>query len=186
MKRIRYNSPAVLTFAFISLAALILGKLTGGWTTYKLFSVYRSRLTDPLTYVRMVGHVLGHSGYEHYIGNILLMMVIGPPMEEKYGSKPLIRAFFVTALISGLVQFIFFPTSMLLGASGIVYMLIVLSSLSGAKGGSVPLTLIFVAIFYIGGQIVDGLFVSDNVSQLTHIIGGIIGGVFGFAMVKSK
>ena len=44
--KIQYNSPVVLSFAFLSLAALVLGKLTGGWTTVKLFSVYRSSPTD--------------------------------------------------------------------------------------------------------------------------------------------
>ena len=65
MKKLQYNSPVILTFFFLSLAALALGELTGGWTTFHLFSVYRSSLTDPLFYVRLVGHVLGHSGYAH-------------------------------------------------------------------------------------------------------------------------
>jgi GlpG protein len=54
--------------------------------------------------------------------------------------------------------------------------------LGGLEQGTIPLTLIFVAIFYIGGQIIDGIFVSDNVSQLTHVIGGICGGVFGYIL----
>ena len=83
--RLQYNSPVVLTFALLSLAALLLDKFTGGWTTVKLFSVYRSPLTDILTYPRFVLHVLGHSGYSHYIGNMMMILVVGPPLEEKYG-----------------------------------------------------------------------------------------------------
>jgi membrane associated rhomboid family serine protease len=182
LKKIRYNSPVILTFSLISLVALILGKLTNDWTTYNLFCVYRSSLASPLTYVRLFCHVFGHSGYEHYIGNITLMLVIGPTLEEKYGSKDLALGMLITAFISGAVQMIFFPNTALLGASGIVYMLIILSSLGGLEQGTIPLTLIFVAIFYIGGQIIDGIFVSDNVSQLTHVIGGICGGVFGYIL----
>ena len=37
--RVQYNAPVVLTFAFLSLAALVAGHLTGGWTTTKFFSV---------------------------------------------------------------------------------------------------------------------------------------------------
>ena len=33
-----------------------------------------------------------------------------------------------------------------------------------------------------GGEIVDGVVLSDNVSQLTHIIGGICGAVMGLNM----
>ena len=183
--RIQYNSPVVLSFALLSLLALLLGQLTGGWTTRALFCVYRAPLTDPLTYVRMVGHVLGHSGYAHYMGNMTLLLVIGPPLEEKYGSRRLLGCILFTALASGLVQFIFFPGTALLGASGIVFMMIVLSSLAGMREGTIPLTLILVVLIYLGGEIVDAVTVRDNVSQLTHIVGGLCGAGLGFAMNRS-
>ncbi len=180
--KLQYNAPVVLTFALISLAALGLGELTNGWTTTKFFCVYRSSLSDPFTYVRMVCHVLGHSSYAHYISNILLMLVVGPPLEERYGSRPLFYAILITALVSGLVQWFFFPGVALLGASGIVFMMIVMSSLAGMRSGSIPLTLLLVVIFYLGGEVVNGLFTQDNVSQLTHVIGGVCGAVLGFSM----
>jgi rhomboid protease GluP len=187
MKRVvklQYNSPVVLTFALLSLAALILGKLTGGWTTTKLFSVYRSSPADLLTYPRFILHVLGHSSYSHYIGNIMMLLVIGPTLEERYGSKCLLEAIVITALVSGMIQWLFFPNTALLGASGIVFMMIVMCSLSGMKNGCIPLTLVLVLILYIGGEIIDGVTLKDNVSQLTHIIGGICGAVLGIAMRK--
>ena len=184
--RIQYNSPVVLSFALLSLLALILGRLTGGWTTRALFCVYRAPLTDPLTYVRMVGHVLGHSGYAHYMGNMTLLLVIGPPLEEKYGSGRLLGCILFTALVSGLVQFIFFPGTALLGASGIVFMMILLSSFGGVRNGVIPVTLILVAIFYLGGELWDAITKQDNVSQLTHIIGGLCGTFLGFALSGRK
>ena len=185
MRKIQYNSPVILTFAGLSLLALALGWLTGGWTTGKLFCVYRSSPLDPLTYVRLVGHVLGHSGYAHYIGNMLLLLVVGPPLEEKYGSAALLRAILITAVVSGLVQMVFFPGTALLGASGIVFMMIVLSSLAGMREGAIPLTLILVVFIYLGGEIVDAVTVRDNVSQLTHIVGGLCGAGLGFAMKRN-
>ena len=182
---IQYNSPVVLSFALLSLAALLLGRLTGGWTTHTLFCVYRAPLTDPFTYIRMVGHVLGHAGYAHYISNMTLLLVIGPPLEEKYGSGRLLGCILFTALVSGLVQFLFFPGSALLGASGIVFMMIVLSSLAGMREGAIPLNLILVVFIYLGGEIVDAVTVRDNVSQLTHIVGGLCGAGLGFAMKRN-
>lgn len=184
--RIQYNSPVVLTFALISLGALGLDVLTNGWTTMHLFCVYRAPLTDPLTYVRMVGHVLGHSGYAHYMGNMMLLLVVGPPLEEKYGSKRLLSCILITALVSGLVQFLFFPGVALLGASGIVFMMIVLSSLAGMRNGAIPLTLILVAVLYLGGEVVTAVTAQDDVSQLTHVVGGLCGGALGFAMSRSR
>lgn len=111
-----------------------------------------------------------------------MILVVGPPLEEKYGSKNLFWAIFLTALVSGLVQWLFFPGTALLGASGIVFMMIVMSSLSGMKDGCIPITLVLVLILYIGGEIVNGLLQQDNISQLTHIVGGVCGAVLGLNM----
>ena len=183
-KRIQYNAPVILTFALVSLLVLGLDVLTGGWSTYQFFCVYRAPLSIPSTWLRMVGHVLGHADYAHYLGNMMLLLVVGPPMEEKYGSKKLLFCILTTALISGLVQFILFPGSALLGASGIVFMMIVLSSLSGMKDGAIPLTLILVVILYLGGEVADAILLRDSVSQLTHIVGGACGASLGFSMNK--
>ena len=81
-----------------------------------------------------------------------------------------------------LVQVVFFPRSALLGASGIVFMLIVLSSLSGMSQGTIPLTFLLVAVIYLGQEVSDALTARDNISQLTHIVGGVCGGVLGMSM----
>lgn len=184
--RLQYNSPVVLTFALLSLGALGLGAVTGGRATGALFCVYRAPLTDPLTYLRLFGHVLGHSGYAHYLGNMMLLLVVGPPLEEKYGSKRLLLCILITALASGLVQVILFPGTALLGASGIVFMMIVLSSLAGMREGAIPLTLILVVALYLGGEIVDAVTVRDGVSHLTHVVGGLCGAALGFGMSRRR
>ncbi len=183
---IRFNAPVILSFALLSLLALVLGNLTNGATTYRYFSVYRSSLSDPLTYIRFFGHVLGHAGYDHYMGNMLLLLLVGPGIEEKYGHRTTALCIAVTALVTGLVQFIFFPATALLGASGIVFMMIVLSSFTEMGKEGIPITLILVVVFYLGGELMDGLTALDNVSQLTHIVGGICGLVFGFTIKKRR
>jgi membrane associated rhomboid family serine protease len=180
--RLQYNSPVVLTFALLSLLVLWLHRWTGGKSTTALFSVYRSSLRDLLTYPRFVLHVLGHASYAHLLHNMMLILVVGPPLEEKYGSRPLLWAIVVTALVSGLVHWLFFPGTALMGASGIVFMMIVMSSLSGMREGCIPLTLVLVLALYLGGEIVDGITLSDNVSQLTHILGGVCGAFLGMGL----
>lgn len=98
--RLQYNAPVTLTFFFLSLASLVLGYLTNNWTTTHLFSVYRSSMTDPLFYVRLFGHVLGHGGWDHFINNMLLFLVVAPPLEERYGSRTLLSGVLMTALVS--------------------------------------------------------------------------------------
>ena len=186
MKRLRihYNAPVVLTFALLALGVLVLDTVTGGRSTTAAFCVYRASFADPLTYVRLFGHVLGHASYEHYMGNMMLLLVIGPALEEKYGSDKLLFSILFTAAVSGLVQMALFPHSALLGASGIVFMMIVLSSLSGMREGAIPLTLIAVMILYLGGEIISAVTVRDSVSQLTHVVGGLCGAGLGFALPR--
>ena len=185
--KISYNAPVALTFALLSLLALVANHFTNGWGNATLFSVYRcSLLADPLGFFRFFGHVLGHSGYAHYIGNMVLILVLGPNLEDRFGSWNVLWAILFTALVSGLVQFIFFPGTALLGASGIVFMMILLSSFGGVKNGTIPTTLILVAIFYLGGELWDAIFVRDNISQLTHIIGGLCGTVLGFILSSGR
>lgn len=184
--RLQYNAPVVLTFSLLSLGALLLGMLTGGGSTRLLFCVYRAPLTDPLTYVRMITHVLGHANYTHFIGNIMPLLVIGPPLEEKYGSRRLLGCIALTALISGLVQFLLFPGSALLGASGIVFMLIMLASLAGMKDGRIPLTLILAAVLYLGQEVYAMVALRDNVANFMHLVGGVTGTVFGVVLAKRR
>lgn len=182
MKKITCNSPVIITFAAASFAVLLLGYITRGRSTTLLFSVYRASMLDPLTWLRMLLHVLGHSGYAHYIGNMLLLLVVGPGLEEKYGSRRILLLFFLTAFVTGVLQFLLFPGSALLGASGIVFMLIILASFTGVKNGQIPLTALIVAVLYLGGEVVDGIMLRDNISQFTHIAGGGCGLAAGFAL----
>lgn len=183
---ILYNSPVILTFALLSLLALALGKLTGGWTTQNLFCVYRSPLTDLLTYPRFFLHVLGNPDFAACCTNIVIMLAVGPMAEERFGSKRLLFAIAVTALVTGLVLWFFFPNAALMGASGVVFMLIVLASFAGVRGGTIPLTLILVLVLYLGGEIVQAVTGEAGLQQLTHIAGGVVGVIFGFWSSRGK
>ncbi len=186
LTKLHYNSPVILSIALISLISLILGEITNMWTTTKFFTVYNSSFTDPLSYIRIFGHIFGHADYNHFAGNMLLFLVIGPPMEEKYGSTTLLIGILATAVISGLLHIVFFPGTGLLGASGIVFMLILMSSLAGMQSGSIPITFVLVALLYLGDELYSAIFVSDNVSQFVHIIGGCMGTIFGYKFQKKK
>ena len=185
--RIVYNSPVTLTFAALSLVSLILGYITKGWTTEHIFMVYRSSLLNPMTYLRLFTHVLGHAGLNHYVSNFTLILLLGPLIEEKHGSGNLLIMIALTALITGILQMIFFPNVALCGASGIVFMLIMLSSFASARSDDgIPLTLILVGVLYIGSEIITGLSVRDNISQFGHVIGGVCGGSFGYFLKRDK
>lgn len=186
LQKIKFNSPVILSFVFLSLIALILDFVTRGLTNRLFFSIYSSSLANPLTYVRLFGHVLGHAGWQHYINNMLLLLIVGPLLEEKYGSLNMIYIILITAVISGLANVLLFPGTALLGASGVVFAFILLSSITSFEDGTIPLTFLLVALIYIGGQIIEGLTVDNNISNSTHIIGGIVGTFCGYYLNRRK
>ncbi len=185
-KKIQYNAPVTLTYALLGLLVLGAAYLSKGESNILLFSVYRAEWNDPLTYFRLIGHVFGHANFQHYASNFIMILLIGPILEEKYGSMRLFFLMFVTAIITGLLNVLFFPTTMLMGASGIVFMLIILSSFVNLQRGKIPVTLVLIIAIYIGQEITSGLLQADNVSQVTHVIGGICGAVFGYLINKKK
>ncbi len=182
--RITFNSPVILSFVGVCLLALILDKITGGISTLKLFSVYRSSFLNPLTYVRLIGHIFGHAGWSHFINNIMMILILGPMLEEKYGSKDILLVILITAVVTGAFHMIFSPFTRLLGASGVVFAFILLSSLTSFDDGGIPVTFILVAVIYIGEQIYQFIAITSNVSNITHIIGGAVGATFGFVSNK--
>ena len=186
MKKIQYNSPVIITYVFLCCGVLLLDGITGGRSTSLCFCVYRSSMGEALTYVRLLGHVLGHANWQHFFNNVLYLLIVGPSVEEKYGSRNTLIAMLVTAFISGAAHMVLSPNAALLGASGIVFMLIFLASLSGMRKGGIPLTLILVAFVYLGQELYDAIFVQYGISQMTHIIGGLCGTVLGFAMYHEK
>ena len=174
-----YNSVLILSFFFISFIVLILKYITLGKSNDILFSTYKSSLYNPLTYIRMFTHILGHGDWKHFSNNFLYILLIGPMIEEKYGTNNLLIMILITAGVTGIINFII-GRKKILGASGIVFMMIVLSSFVNIQTGKIPITLILIFIFYIVNEILDGLFKNDKVSHLGHIIGAICGGIFGF------
>lgn len=184
--KISFNSPVVLTFVILCFIATLAGEMTDGKSTELVFMTYHSSLFNFMTYVRFITHIFGHSGWNHFIGNASYLLLLGPLLEEKYGWKILMDVFVFTAVITGLINYIFFPDIALCGASGVVFAFILLASFTGFKNGEIPVTFILVAFIYIGQQVYDGLMVTDNISNMAHIVGGVVGSVIGFALNRKK
>ena len=183
--RIKYNSPAILTYALISVVVLVLSEYLFP-PTRGLFTVSGSygSLLNPLNFFRLFSHIAGHGSWSHLLGNFTFILLLGPMLEERYGSGKLILMILLTGAVTGLLNIILFSSG-LLGASGIVFMLIILSSISNAKSGEIPLTFILVAALYIGTELLNSLRL-DNISQFAHILGGICGALFGFSLGSSS
>lgn len=172
--RITYNAPVVLTFTIAAVIAYILPDSLHEW-----FASYPSFKYGAHTYIGLFSHILGHGSWEHLLGNFMLILLIGPILEERHGSASLLAMILITALVTGLIN-VAVGSHPLLGASGIVFMMILLASTANIRTGEIPLTFIAVAVIYLGGEVYKALRSDDQVSHMAHLIGGCAGALFGF------
>ncbi|MEN6364563.1 MAG: rhomboid family intramembrane serine protease [Rectinema sp.] len=184
--RIRYNAPVTLTYTFLSAIVLGLSLTVFPSLTALAFSTpapFRSNMFGD--YLKLFTHIAGHASIDHYISNFTMVLLLGPILENAYGSLRILGMMAITALVTGLLNVFIFPGTVLMGASGVVFMMIMLSSITNFRKGEIPLTFILVMIVFLGGEIWKAVAVKDNVSQFTHIIGGLVGSFFGFIKPRS-
>ncbi len=105
-------------------------------------------------------------------------------LEEKYGSKRILQVILITAVVTGVVNYVLFWNVALCGASGVVFAFILLTSFTSFKNGEIPLTFIMVAVVFIGQQVYEAVMLQDNISNLSHILGGIVGSIVGYRLNK--
>ncbi|MDP0498757.1 MAG: rhomboid family intramembrane serine protease [Verrucomicrobiota bacterium JB022] len=183
--RLDYNAPFTLTYALLCIVALVIALLSGGAANAGFFSIqHNPDWSHALTYIRLFTHVLGHANAEHLASNIFLILLLGPMLEEKYGWQTLLVTTLITAFVTGMAMALIFPGT-LLGASGVVFAFIVLSSFSRAKSGTIPLTFLLVALLFLGQEIAASIAGSNEVggheiARFAHILGGLVGAVVGW------
>jgi membrane associated rhomboid family serine protease len=174
--RIKYNSPVILTYSIISICALAF--FSNGFLTKYFSSPAHLSFSDPYFYLRLVSYIAGHGSWNHLIGNLIIILLVGPLLEEKYRSGKLFEMFLITAVTTGLLNAFLFSNS-LIGGSGIAFMLILLASFSNIRSKEIPLTFIIIAFLFIGSEVVSTLKI-DRISQFSHLAGGFIGAGYGF------
>jgi membrane associated rhomboid family serine protease len=181
MIKIRYNAPVVLTFSLLAILILLLNATVWPRLVYQYFAVggwvdWRS-VAD---WFRLFSHVLGHANWPHLAGNLAFILLLGPILEARYGSRTMLVIVLITALATGLANVLLFDTG-LMGASAIVFMLIVLASMADIRAGSLPLTFVLVAVIFLGSEVIEA-FRDDDVSQMAHLIGGGVGAAVGLLL----
>jgi len=183
--KISFNAPAVLIYTLIACLVQLLNDYVIADFTRDYFTNWGTfNFSEPLDYFRLISHAIGHGGWEHLVGNFSFILLIGPILEEKYGTQNLSIMMLLTALVTGILNNILSDVG-LAGASGIVFMMILLGSLVNLRKGTLPLTFILIVLLYLGKEI-TGIFRDDNISQFAHILGGLLGMVFGFMFSGKK
>ncbi|MBN2352566.1 MAG: rhomboid family intramembrane serine protease [Spirochaetales bacterium] len=188
--KIRYNAPVILTFSLACTAVYIVSQIVPGFNDF--FSVPGN--SPPFNFlsleaVRLVSYTLGHGSWEHLIGNLSIILLAGPILEEKYGPVRMFAMILITALAAGVFNVLVLPWGSL-GASGIAFMLILLISVTNVKQGEIPLTLVAIIAIYVSTQVIEGVKQMSQpqpaINVWAHLLGGFCGGVFGFFFAREK
>lgn len=173
----------VLTFAIIATVVHALTYVFGFW--WQTWFIAWPEFHGTRTYVGLITHIFGHGTWDHLLSNFMMILLVGPILEERHGSRSLAAMIGITALITGLINVTFFSHP-LLGASGIVFMMILLASTVNFERGTVPLTFIAVTILFLGREAVSMFGEADGISHSAHLIGGFAGAAFGFLTAGKK
>ena len=174
--KIKYNSPVILTYAIISLCVLVFFNHALSITYFS--SPARVSFSNPYFYLRSISYIAGHGSWTHLIGNLMIILLVGPLLEEKYGSEKILEMILMTAISTAWLNAFLFSNS-LMGGSGIAFMLILLSSFSNISAKEIPLTFIIIAVLFTGSEVVS-ILKPDKISQFSHLAGGLAGAGYGF------
>lgn len=191
--KLTYDAPVTLSFAILSLIFFVVDFYI---VKQKLGTLLLSSPTTPkgtlpfdiknaLSYLRMIFYIFGVSNPIAFISNLIFILLLGPSIEEKYGSVVIGIMMVVASLFSGVLNACFRTVSMQ-GATAIVFMMIFLNAFMSFTKKKVPLSFVVVFALYIIIQIVDNK-VNGVVGLFINIAGGLCGSLFAFlASPKTK
>ena len=132
---------------------------------------------------RLVSSTLLHIGTWHIISNITATLIVGYAVESQLGTINTTICFVGSALVSGLFMVFVYKLQEGVGASTGIYGLIAVFVMISIKNGTImfsglPLvTLIVLAIYTIGGMVID------KTTAFEHISGFVGGLLFGLILI---
>ncbi|KAK7238354.1 protein serine/threonine phosphatase [Aureococcus anophagefferens] len=184
LRRIVVDAPVVLGFAFVCCAVFFVNVVAPGTNVFVACPPFRmASPLNPLTYLRLLTHTVGHTGYDHLKGNMVNLLLVGPASEKEFGSMNLLKIFLYVAVSSAVAHMALGPANgYQLGASGVVFALILLNSLLSAHSGVVPLTFLLTAGLWVSDEVFRFFFARDQVSHVAHLSGAVVGTLAGYAI----
>ncbi|MFP4384048.1 MAG: rhomboid family intramembrane serine protease [Spirochaetia bacterium] len=183
--KIRYNAPVTLTFALAAAVILLIDQAAESFiiSTFAVPGKSGFEFSNFSDYLRILLHPLGHADWTHLLSNFAFILLLGPILEEKYGSLRVLVMMIITAFVTGILNALFFPHG-LMGASGIVFMMILLISFTNIRQGEIPITFILIVLIYLAREIINSV-QENTISEFAHIMGGICGSLFGFTAPRT-
>lgn len=181
---ITFKSPITLTIVAGSLIATLIPDTT---TYLALHPAGTSSWLNPFFYAGIFGHIFAHSGLAHWANNMALILLLAPALEKRYGSLKFISAMGALVFLIGVTEsfVLIFTQNTLIGASDLVFALILMTTFTESRKGEIPITSILVAILW-GIHEVGGLITKDSIANSAHLVGAVWGFVWGLWLLPKE
>lgn len=175
--KITFDSKATLILASLSLIGLFF--VNTSMESGSIFILNGDfQESNPVWYISTLTYIFGHADFEHVIGNLSIILLLGPLVELKFGWQKFSLMVVSTAILTAILHTLLWDNG-LIGASGIAFMLIVVTSLLNTRGKDIPITFILVVLLFLGQEIYSS-FKNDQISHFAHLFGGAMGAFWGF------
>ena len=193
---ITFNAPFTITFCLISLAVFLLDffifknhMIEAAFTCKAHSGKAPFNFTTPLDYITILTHCFGTTDIISLLINMVLLLIMGPAVEERYGSPLLILMSFIAVLLTGVLTACISSTPVT-GAASLVLLFIFLSSIQAFQKKQLQFSWMLVIAFYIAKDIIKGPFGKDFLDLLMpiliNLLAGIAGSLFGFLSAPKK
>lgn len=184
--KLTYDAPVTLTFSLICIGIYLIDTfLCKSYLATNILSSPTTAtgelpflFTDFLSYPRLFLYIFSSKSISLLLANLIFILLLGPMMEERYGSIVIGIMIFVSALFAGVLNACFCKES-LQGTAPIVFMMIFLSLFMAFSKRKFPLSFIVVFGTFIAFEFIQHG-ASGFVGVIVNIAGGLCGSLFAF------
>lgn len=153
--------------------------------------------------VQWITHAFMHGDLVHLAGNMFFLWVFGMVVEGKIGWWKFLTVYFGLIVVQAVIEQLWFDVGGSVGASGVIFALLgmsliwapehevqcvwIYSSFTRSGAADVEISVLWMAIFYIGSNLLFGAARGFQLSsEMLHLIGALLGTALGVAMLRLK
>ena len=149
-----------------------------------IFSLVPSYILYSHYYWQFLTYMFTHATVSHFIFNMLSLYIFGTAVERRVGSREFLLYYLLTGVLAGVASYAMFylanTNTVLLGASGAIYALLMLFSVLYPRSviyvfGLIPVQAPLLIILYFIIELISGLTAHDGVAHMTHLSGLVFG-----------
>ena len=181
-----YDAPVTITFSLVCIIVFLLDKFV--FKNYLGTNILCSptaasgvlpfNFGEVLSYPRLILYVFSSTSVSLLLTNLIFIILLGPSMEERYGSVVIGIMIAVSSLFSGVLTACFCKES-LTGSAPIVFMMIFLSAFMSFSKKKLPMSFIMIIGMFIAVEILNKG-ANGVVGVLINMAGGLCGSLFAF------